>query len=135
MKLIETINNSTQTSVAALSRINLGNIDKSINQCAFDYNGIDTITLKQNGYYLVQVKVDVTSTEAAQTMSVALVGNNITSNVEAQVTEETSGTSASLTFHKIVKVANNSPLALNVINSGATATTFSNVIVSVIKIA
>lgn len=134
MKLIETINTAAQTAVAPLNKLNLGNIDKSVCQCAYEYNGMDTITIKQNGYYLVLFKVDATSTAATQQIQVSATGNGSTSNVEATAYAATSGLTQTLSFFKIMKVCG-TQLAVSFINSSDAAATFSNLVVSVVKIA
>lgn len=134
MKLIETINTSVQTAVTPLNKLNLGNIDKSVNQCAYSYNGIDAITLRQNGYYAVLFKADATSTAATQAMQVSAVANGSTGAVEGSVYAATAGVTNTITFFKIMKVCG-TPLAVSFINSGAANTTFNNVVVSIIKVA
>ena len=135
MKLIETINSSIQSALPTLSRINLGNVDKSICQNTYNYNGVDTITLKQKGYYLVLFKADLTSTATTQQMQVGIIANGTPSTlVESSVYATASGEVQTTAFQKIVKVCNE-PLVLQFQNSGAVATTISNVIVSVVKIA
>lgn len=133
MKLIETLN-TTASSVTANGIVSLGTIEKSICQGAFNYNGTNTITLKQNGYYLVMFKADVTSTATTQSMQIALAGNGSVSSAEATAYAATAGETASVAFFKIVKVCG-TEMALTFVNTGAATTTINNVIVSVVKIA
>lgn len=133
MKLIEIVNQTTQTSVASLNKIALGNIDKSVCQCAYSYNGTDTLTLKQNGYYLVLFRADAEATAATQQMEVELTSNGSRTGVTATALGTAAGDTFTISLFKIVKIAG-TPLALSVINSG-TATTFNNAVLSVVKIA
>lgn len=134
MKLIETINTNAQA-VTSGSKIVLGNIDKSINQCAFNYNGTDTITLRQNGYYAILFKVDATSTAATQTMQVSLLGNGTTSEpAEGTAYAAAADQTYTITFFKVVKVCN-IPLSVSFTNSGAASINADNVVVSILKIA
>lgn len=133
MKLIETLN-TTQASVSTNANVKLGSIDKSVCQGAYNYNGTDTITLKQNGYYMVTFKADLESTAATQAMAITLYGNGSASAASATTYAATAGLTESVTLFKIVKVCG-TPMALTFVNTGAAATLVNNTIVSIFKIA
>ena len=134
MKLLETTNDLIQTAIVTNNKIGLGNIDKRCTKCAYEYNGVDTINLLQNGYYLILFKADAISTIASQQIQVALVGNGTISNVaRSSVFSSEIGNVNTLNLQKIVKVCD-IPLSISFINSGTNPATFNNIITSIVKI-
>lgn len=134
MKLLEIVNNNPQT-VASLSTLNLGNIKHRVCYGAFEYNNIDTIKLIQPGWYLISVKVDLTSTVADQEMSLALYGNGvIVPETETNTFAATIGTEVNLSFTKIAKVCINDVINLTLVNTSADTVTYDDLIIDIVKV-
>lgn len=134
MKLLETVNTNAQT-VQSLGTLNLGSVRHKICYGAFSYNGTDTITVKEPGWYLINVKADVTSTVATQAMVIGLYGDGtLVPETETNLFEAVAGSQGNVSFNKIIRVCAGNPVSLTLRNGSSADTIYDDVIFDIIKI-
>ena len=134
MKHIELINSTSQT-IASGGKLALGVVNFKLCAGAFSYNSTDTITLVQAGVYQILIKVDLTGTVATQNVGYAIAYNGTTSTIASASAVTTAiGDTITLGIPKLVKVCN-TPMALNLVNSGVDTTTYNNIIFDIVKVA
>lgn len=126
--------NTTSASVVANGTLPLSTIVRRYG-CAANLTG-NAVTLSEPGYYLVNVEATFTApvagvvTLALQDDGVAVQGATASTTITTATTEV-----RSLAFTAIVRVfCNSTPDALTIVNTGVAAT-FSNIAISVVKIA
>lgn len=133
MKLLELINTNPQTVISG-GTLNLGTVKHRVCYGAFDYNN-SAISLNQTGWYLISVKVDLTSTVASQPMSLALYGNGvIVPETETDVFEAVAGTATNLSFTKIARVCDCQPISLTLVNTSAADVIYDDLIIDIVKV-
>lgn len=134
MKLLETVNTTPQT-VVSLGNLNLGNVKHRICYGAFNYNGTDTITVREQGWYLINVKADLTSTVDNQAMVIGLYGNGtLIPETETNLFEAVAGSQGNVSFNKIIRICNGSPVDLTLRNGSSVSTIYDDVIFDIVKI-
>ena len=127
--------NVTSQPVLANSTVYLGNIIRRY--CCnhtFSYNqNVNSITLNNSGYYVVNVHATITGAlgNATLVLSVNGVAQPQTLTTESITTADTQY--RNMAFSTIVRVLPNSPLTLNILN-GDTAINMENVDMEIIKI-
>lgn len=126
--------NTTSAAVVANGTLPLTNIVRRYG-CAANLSG-NAVSLSESGYYLVNVNATFTApvagvvTIALQDDGVAVQGATASTTITTATTEV-----RSLNFTAIVRVfCNSAPDALTVVNTGVAAT-YSNIAISVVKIA
>ena len=130
MKLLETVNTNAQT-VVSLGTLNLGSVRHKICYGAFSYNGTDTITVKEPGWYLI----NVTSTVATQAMVIGLYGDGtLVPETETNLFEAVAGSQGNASFNKIIRVCDGNPVSLTLRNGSSADTIYDDVIFDIIKI-
>ena len=130
---IEIINSTLQT-IASGGKLALGSIN--IHKCdgSVVYNGIDTINFRGNGIYQIMVKVDGISSTADQLLKVAIAYNGTTSSIaSASAYADATDLTYTLVIPKMIKICGN-PLAITLVNSGATSTFYQNLIIDIVRV-
>lgn len=133
-KLLELVNTTSQT-VDPSSNLNLGNVKHRVCFGAFSYDGISGITLVQDGWYLINFKIDMVGTAAGQDMSISMYADGVLVPETSTIATATAiGDIYNASFSKIARICNNSPVRLTFVNDGATATTYNNLIIDIVKV-
>lgn len=135
MKLIEITNNVEQT-VATNAPLVLGSISRRVGSFT-DYSApTTTITLRECGYYYINLKVNAEATVATQPMEITvfLDGTEVPETLATHVGTAI-GDIETLNTNKIFRVFACSDATLSVINTGDSDTTYDALILDIVKVA
>lgn len=134
MKLIEITNNVAQT-VVPDAPIVLGNISRRVGMFT-DYSAPATVlTIRECGYYEVELKVNATATAAAQAMEITMFIDG-TEQPETLATHVGTaiGDVETLNTHKKIRVFACSDSAISFVNTGDANTTYDAIVLDIKKV-
>jgi hypothetical protein len=134
MKLIETTNVNAQT-ISTNQPIVLGNISRRIGMFT-DYSAPATVmTIRECGYYEIDLKVNATATVATQPMEITLFIDGVAQPETLATHVGTAiGDVETLNTHKKIRVFNCSTAAISFVNTGADDTTYNNLVLDVKRV-
>jgi hypothetical protein len=134
MKLIETVNNTTQL-VASGSPVLLGNISRRVGYFT-DYSAPATVlTIRDTGFYEIEFKVNATSTVATQPVEITMFVDGVEQPETLATTVIAAiGSISTLNTHKKIRVFACSDASISFVNTGADDTTYTGLILDIKKV-